>query len=182
MSCLTDIIRERRSIRKYAPRPVPTEIIREVLEAARWAPSAHNAQPWRFIVLIDEPSKRELAEAMANAWITDMIKEGVLPEAREKMAETSVERFTRAPVLIVACVTMKDMIKYADESRQKSERDLAVQSLGAAVQNMLLVAHSKKSGYMLVLCTRLLQRSGKARLEDSGRGRAAGANHSWISS
>jgi coenzyme F420-0:L-glutamate ligase/coenzyme F420-1:gamma-L-glutamate ligase len=146
MSCLTDMIRERRSIRKYAPRPVPTETLREVLEAAQWAPSAHNAQPWRFIVLIDEPSKKELANAMANAWITDMIKEGILPEAREKMAETSVERFTRAPVLIVACLTMKDMIKYADESRQKSERDLAVQSLGAAVQNILLVAHSKSLG------------------------------------
>src|SRR3989304_9520161 len=110
MSCITDMIKERRSIRKYAPRPVPIETIREVLEAAGWAPSAHNAQPWRFIVLIDEPSKKELANAMANAWITDMIKEGILPEAREEVTKTSIERFTRAPVLIVACLTMKDMI------------------------------------------------------------------------
>jgi len=146
MSCITDVIRERRSIRKYAPRPVPTETLREVLEAAQWAPSAHNAQPWRFIVLIDEPSKKELANAMANAWITDMIKEGILPEAREEVTKTSIERFTRAPVLIAACLTMKDMINYEEKSRQNSERDLAVQSLGAAVQNMLLAAHSKKLG------------------------------------
>ena len=140
------MIKERRSIRKYAPRPVPIETIREVLEAAGWAPSAHNAQPWRFIVLIDEPSKKELAEAMANAWIMDLIKEGILPEALEEVTKTSIERFTRAPVLIVACLTMKDMIKYADELQQNSERDLAVQSLGAAVQNMLLAAHSKNLG------------------------------------
>ena len=140
------MIKERRSIRKYAPRPVPIETIREVLEAAGWAPSAHNAQPWRFIVLIDEPSKKELAEAMANAWIMDLIKEGILPEAREEVTKTSIERFTAAPVLIVACLTMKDMINYEDKSQQKNERDLAVQSLGAAVQNMLLAAHSKNLG------------------------------------
>jgi F420 biosynthesis protein FbiB-like protein len=146
MGHIIDAIKERRSIRKYSSRPVSTEILSEILQAAGWAPSAHNAQPWRFIVLIDEPSKKELANAMANAWITDMIKEGILPEAREEVTKTSIERFTRAPVLIAACLTMKDMINYEEKSRQNSERDLAVQSLGAAVQNMLLVAHSNNLG------------------------------------
>ena len=41
-------------------------LIEEVLVAAGWAPSAHNAQPWRFIVLADASVKRELAEAMAE--------------------------------------------------------------------------------------------------------------------
>jgi F420 biosynthesis protein FbiB-like protein len=83
---------------------------------------------------------------MANAWIADMTEDGTASETRENTSKASVERFTRAPVLIVACVTMKDMIKYADEPRQRCERDLAVQSLGAAIQNMLLVAHSKNLG------------------------------------
>jgi len=56
---------------------VSQEILREILEAARWAPSAHNVQPWRCIVLTDPIVKRELAEAIANAWATDMIKDGV---------------------------------------------------------------------------------------------------------
>ena len=146
MGHIIDAIKERRSIRKYSPRPVSTEILSEILEAARWAPSAHNAQPWRFIVLIDTSLKQELSEAMANAWTADMTEDGTPSETRENTSKASVERFTRAPVLIVACLTMKDMIKYADESRQKSERDLAVQSLGAAIQNMLLVAHSKNLG------------------------------------
>jgi coenzyme F420-0:L-glutamate ligase/coenzyme F420-1:gamma-L-glutamate ligase len=146
MSCVTDAIKKRRSIRKYFSRPVSTEILSEILEAASWAPSAHNAQPWRFIVLIDEALKRDLAEAMANAWMADMIKDGTFMQVREQSRRASVERFTRAPVLVVACLTMNDMIQYADELRQKCEHDLAVQSLGAAIQNMLLVAYSKNLG------------------------------------
>jgi coenzyme F420-0:L-glutamate ligase/coenzyme F420-1:gamma-L-glutamate ligase len=146
MSRVTDTIETRRSIRKYSSRRVPTEALSEILEAARWAPSAHNAQPWRFIVLIDDSLKRDLAEAMANAWMADMIRDGTPMEVRKKLRETSVERFARAPVLVVACLTMKDMIRYTDESRQKCEHDLAVQSLGAAIQNMLLAAHSKNLG------------------------------------
>jgi F420 biosynthesis protein FbiB-like protein len=146
MSLVTDAIKTRRSIRKYSSRRVSTEILSEILEAARWAPSAHNSQPWRFIVLIDESLKRDLAEAMANAWTVDMIRDGTSMEVREKMIDASVERFAHAPVLVVACLTMKDMIRYKDESRQKCEHDLAVQSLGAAIQNMLLATHSKNLG------------------------------------
>jgi len=141
-----DLIKKRRSIRKYSARKVESNILREVLEAARWAPSAHNAQPWRFIVLIDKALKQDFAEAMANVWTADMIKDGTPMQVREETRRASVKRFTRAPVLVVACLTINDMIKYADESRQKCERDLAVQSLGAAVQNMLLVAHAKGLG------------------------------------
>ncbi len=59
------------------------KLIKEFLEAAGWAPSAHNAQPWRFIVLADESVKRELAEAMAESWAADMAKDGLKIEARK---------------------------------------------------------------------------------------------------
>jgi coenzyme F420-0:L-glutamate ligase/coenzyme F420-1:gamma-L-glutamate ligase len=146
MGYAMDLIKRRRSIRKFSPRQIDVAVVREVLEAAQWAPSAHNAQPWRFIILIDASLKRDLAEAMAAAWQADMTKDGLAVEVRENTAQDSVERFARAPVLVVACLTMKDMDKYADELRQRCERDLAVQSLGAAVQNMLLVAHAKGLG------------------------------------
>jgi coenzyme F420-0:L-glutamate ligase/coenzyme F420-1:gamma-L-glutamate ligase len=114
------------------------------LEAAGWAPSAHNAQPWRFLVLTDESVKQALAEAMADAWTADMAKDGVTIETQKRKA--SIERFTHAPALIVACLTMEDMKVYPDEKRQRSERDLAMQSLGAAIQNMLLTAHTEGLG------------------------------------
>ena len=60
---LMDVLRTRRSIRKYKPDPVPQEDIEYVLEAARLAPSWANRQCWKFVVITDEPIKRELAKA-----------------------------------------------------------------------------------------------------------------------
>lgn len=144
MSHVLDAIKERRSIRKYLARPVQQGAIEEVLVAAGWAPSAHNAQPWRFIVLVDASVKRELAEAMAKSWAADMAKNGLKIEA--EMRKVRVERFATAPVLILACLTMDGMRKFTDERRQNSERDLAMQSLGVALQNLLLAAHAKGLG------------------------------------
>jgi coenzyme F420-0:L-glutamate ligase/coenzyme F420-1:gamma-L-glutamate ligase len=144
MAHVMDLIKERRSIRRYSSRKVSFDVLRQVLEAAGWAPSAHNAQPWRFIVLTEESAKQALAEAMADAWTADMAKDGVAVEAQKRAA--SIERFTHAPVLVLACLTMEDMKVYPDERRQRSERDLAMQSLGAAIQNMLLAAHAEDLG------------------------------------
>jgi len=140
MSHLLDELKARRSVRKYQARPLPQELIREVLLAAGWAPSAHNAQPWRFIVLVDPKVKRRLAVAMAEAWRADMVEDGISIE--QKTFNLRTERFATAPTLVVACLSMTDMAKFSDEKRQKCERDLAMQSLAAAVQNMLLAAHS----------------------------------------
>src|ERR1700690_1604857 len=116
MQDLFSIIRDRRSIRKYQNKPVPQDLIEEVLVAAGWAPSAHNAQPWRLIILIEDKAKKELAEAMAEAWAADMIKDGVKIE--EKVRKIKVERFASAPVLILACSTMDGMNKQPDAERQ----------------------------------------------------------------
>ena len=146
MSHMTDAIKNRRSIRKYLQRPVPQEVLWEILEAATSAPSAHNAQPWRFIVLIDKPAKRNLAEAMATAWQQDLKKDGTPKPTCTASAQASIEQFTSAPVLVVACLTLKDMTPYPDVERQQCEHDLAVQSLSAAIQNILLTAYAKQLG------------------------------------
>ena len=141
---LSDAIKTRRSIRKYLPTPVPQAAVEEVLEAAGLAPSAHNAQPWRFIVLADDSVKRKLADVMAEEWAADLAKDGTTVETEKRREKT--ERFANAPVLILACLTMEGMQNFADERRQKCERDLAMQSLGAAIQNLLLTAHAKGLG------------------------------------
>jgi coenzyme F420-0:L-glutamate ligase/coenzyme F420-1:gamma-L-glutamate ligase len=144
MQELFSTIRDRRSIRKYHNKPVPQSFIEDVLVAAGWAPSAHNAQPWRFIVLTEDASKKELAKAMADSWAADMTKDGV--EIEEELRKIRVERFATAPVVILACSTMKDMNKQPDAERQSVERDLAMQSLGAAIQNLLLMAQAEGLG------------------------------------
>ena len=57
-----EIVDLRRSVRDFNPTPVSEEDLRMILEAARWAPSGENAQPWRFIVVRDEKNKEFLAE------------------------------------------------------------------------------------------------------------------------
>ena len=61
-----EVIKSRRSVRKYRPDPIPEELLKEVLSAARMAPSANNAQPWKFIVVRDEELKRKLVQACAG--------------------------------------------------------------------------------------------------------------------
>lgn len=80
---LLDIIRNRRSVKEYLPREISKDIIIQILEAARWAPSAHNAQPWRFIIVVERVLKRRLAEAMAEKWIRDMVRDNIPSETRE---------------------------------------------------------------------------------------------------
>jgi coenzyme F420-0:L-glutamate ligase/coenzyme F420-1:gamma-L-glutamate ligase len=146
MSNVIENIKQRRSIRKYSSTRVPRKIVNEILEAAQYAPSAHNAQPCRFIILTQKNSKKNLATAMAKARTEDLIRDNVPLKLVKKTNKTSVQRFTNAPVLVIACITMADMTKYPDEQRQKNERDLAIQSLGAAIENILLAAHSKGLG------------------------------------
>jgi len=137
---LSDIIKKRRSVRKYLPQIVPRKAVFEVLVAAGWAPSAHNSQPWRFIILENPSVKRELAGAMADVWVADAEKDGAKVDA--KMRQERVDRFINAPALILACSTLDGLRKFPDQKRQMFERDLAQQSLGAALQNLLLTAHA----------------------------------------
>lgn len=64
------IIRTRRSRRSYKPDPIPEDALRDMLEAARLAPSPGNCQSWFFGVITDEQTRRQLAEAAGNQmWI-----------------------------------------------------------------------------------------------------------------
>jgi len=143
---LLSVFRNRRSVKEYSPREVSNEVIFRILEASRWAPSAHNAQPWRFIAIRDFATKQRLSRAMANRWNKDMSKNGVSKNQRESLLRASVERFEKAPIIIIACLTMENMDEYPDEQRKKIEYVMAVQSVAAAIQNMLLTAHGEGLG------------------------------------
>ena len=59
MKTLLDLAKARRSVRRYRPDPVPNELVEQVLEAARWAPSGMNMQPWEFVIVTDEELRRQ---------------------------------------------------------------------------------------------------------------------------
>jgi nitroreductase len=62
-----DAIRNRRSIRQYLARPVPRELLQQILTAAMYAPSACNQQPWQFVVIDDRELLREIPEINSYA-------------------------------------------------------------------------------------------------------------------
>ena len=131
-------IRGRRSVRAFDPRPVPRPAVEAAIAAAGWAPSPHGRQPWRFAVVERAERRAALAEAMAATWRAQLDLDGQDAATVEHRLTRSRERLTTAPLLIVVCLYLDDLDVYPDPDRQEAERTMAIQSLGAAVQNLLL--------------------------------------------
>jgi len=141
-----ELVASRRSIRRYEPQPVPSETLARLLEAARWAPSAHNRQPWRFALLESARSKERLARAMGERLTADRSADGDAAEAVAADVARSRARITGAPLVIVVSLDMTDMDSYPDERRRRAEYLMAVQSTAMATQNLLLAAHAEGLG------------------------------------
>jgi len=135
------LIRGRRSIRRYQARPVPRELLERLLEAAIWAPSAHNRQPWRFCVVTNSAMKHALSIRLGERWRNDLAADGVDAAHIEQRIAISHVRLTTAGALIVVALTMEEMDIYADAARARAEWTMAVQSTALACQNLLLAAH-----------------------------------------
>jgi F420 biosynthesis protein FbiB-like protein len=137
---LAQIITGRRSVRRFQERPVAREHILAVLEAARWAPSPHGRQPWRFAVVTRPERKQVLAAAMGAEWRHQLALDGQDNALIERRLAISRQRITGAPAIIVPCLYTADLDVYPDPLRQAAETTMAIQSLGCAIQNMLLAA------------------------------------------
>ena len=146
LSSIIKVFKNRRSVREYLSNNVSYNIILKVLEASIWAPSAHNAQPWRFIVISDLKIKQRLAETMAHEWDKDLIESGFSEEERKQLIRASIAKFTQPPIILLVCLTMDDMDIYPDEKRRKAEYLMAVHSVAASIQNILLAAYFEGLG------------------------------------
>jgi coenzyme F420-0:L-glutamate ligase/coenzyme F420-1:gamma-L-glutamate ligase len=147
---LAAVVRGRRSVRAFSPAPVPRDAIEEAIAAAGWAPSPHGRQPWRFAVVESSDRRLALADAMAATWRDQLNLDGQPAEVAQHRLERSRERLITAPVLVVPCLYLADLDVYPDAARQEAERTMAIQSLGAAVQNFLLTVYAAglDSGWM----------------------------------
>ena len=95
---LLDLIKKRRSIRRFRSEPVPKEIVRQVLDVGRYVPSAGNAQPWEFLVVEDEKMKKDITMSI--------VRDGArsLENDPSMYIEVAVQPYLHtAPVLILVC-------------------------------------------------------------------------------
>lgn len=113
---LFEAIKQRRSIRAYTRENVSEEEVEKLIDAARWAPSAGNIQPWEFVIIRDAEVKRKLAMAALN--------------------QTFIEE---APVVIVVCA---DEAQSSQGYGSRGTTLYCLQDTAAATQNILLAAHA----------------------------------------
>ncbi|MCU0522219.1 MAG: nitroreductase family protein [Anaerolineae bacterium] len=140
-----DAIAQRRSIRRYKEQPVSEEDIRAVLHAATLAPSGKNRQPWRFVVVHGEARRAEMVAVMRQG-IAKLEAQGVDPGSSKRSAGI----MARAPVTVFV---FNQDATYADLNRSYSDRlfdIVAIQSIGAAIQNMLLAATDRGLGTLWI--------------------------------
>lgn len=143
---LHHFLRSRRSVRRFRPQPIPDEVIQNILSSAIYAPSAHNRQPWRFVVLKDAARKEQLADAMIQDFVRDLRRDGVAEEKIEAQILRSRDRLLSAPLVILLCLDMSEMDSYPDEKRRQAERTMAIQSVAAAGLQLLLAAQAEGLG------------------------------------
>jgi coenzyme F420-0:L-glutamate ligase/coenzyme F420-1:gamma-L-glutamate ligase len=139
------LMKERRSVRRYTEDEVTLDEIRHLITNGTYAPSAHNSQPWRFVVILRSPLREELVRVMSEAFRRDLTKDGKNPDEIERRVEESKRRMMNASHILLACLSMKDMWRYGD-TRDEFEYTMAVQSVAASIQNILLAAHASNIG------------------------------------
>src|SRR4051794_33234568 len=96
-----DLICSRRSIRRYTTERVHPSVVVQLMRAAGWAPSAHNRQPWRFVLIEGDSLKHRLADGMGRKLREDRLADGDDPLVVARDVDRSYARLTGAPLLVV---------------------------------------------------------------------------------
>jgi coenzyme F420-0:L-glutamate ligase/coenzyme F420-1:gamma-L-glutamate ligase len=140
------LLRSRRSIRLFKKEPISSEILQRILETALCAPSAHNLQPWRLVILISPKAKLHLAEAIACKFRQDMVTDGVPELAIEARVRRTIRRALEAPIIIILCRDKTQVRPQPDPFRKQAEGLMGIQSVAMAGLQLLLAAHAEGLG------------------------------------
>jgi nitroreductase/ketosteroid isomerase-like protein len=132
--CLLKTMKERRTVRKYKPTLVPDGHLKRILDAARFAPTAGNVQPWRFVVIQDRARLDALAERLRTSWEEKIAASETLDEEKKKSytegGKEAIADAMTAPVYVMVLVDTTVYPKYA------------VWDGCLAVENLMLAARS----------------------------------------
>lgn len=133
---LYQAIRERRSIRKYKPDPVPEAVVLRVLDAANWAPSGVNLQQWKFYVVASQ-KRDQIAASYGRMTEQNYPPAGKRTEQQEIFLQWA-KTYGGAPLIIVATMPREEL--------QPRRHKMHLESVAAAFQNLLLAAYAEGLG------------------------------------
>lgn len=139
-----ELVKKRRSTRSYKPDPIPDEYVEKIIEAARWAPSGANSQPWEFIVV----KKKDLRESIVKfskeqGEITYKVEQTRAPDHRfpvYRKPPPGTPGFAAAPVFIIACGDPRTKEAYPLKSKLDRGQSNFYSSLASAFLCMHLAA------------------------------------------
>lgn len=131
-----DVIRDRRSIRKYTDQPVSDELLEKIIEAGLWAPSNKNRQPWHFVVLRSPEAIERYQE--------------IVHKTRQQFREELEERFPNRTFVVEESLSFMEtlggaktvVLAFLDKEYGEDDQFASAQSTSAAVTNMTLAAWS----------------------------------------
>lgn len=151
---LLTVIKQRRSIRQYKTDPVPIEDVMKVLEAARWAPSGNNTQPWEFVVVRDKDKLRQVTEILIE-------QNQRLREKSLNFPDANKDYLWKVSTLVIVCADPRFKHAYprSDASEQlatmyrENRERIYMQTITAAICNILLAATSLGLGTVWITGT-----------------------------
>ena len=137
---VTDAIKHRRSIRKFIDKPVEKQLIDEIVLAGRYAPSAKNDQPWRFIVITNKEKIASLSKEVKTQILSILKKRIILQLFYKQLRKKETIGF-----LYAAAMAPKDMIFYHAPALifiLTKDKQFYDESCACCAQNMMLAAHT----------------------------------------
>ncbi|MBN1353647.1 MAG: nitroreductase family protein [Candidatus Omnitrophica bacterium] len=161
---LLDLIKARRTIRKYTGKKVPQDIIEKIIDAGRWAPSAHNLQPWKFVIIENKDKIDKIADLLNKK--ADSLFSGFNIVMRD------VAKNLKNPGVLMAVYNNKTISKKFSrfgDIYEEAANIYEIQSVSNAIENMLLYSHNLNLGMawygMALFCeieiSELLKQDGK---------------------
>lgn len=146
-----EAIYNRKSIRKYKNNPVPIDIIEQIIDAGRNAPSGKNKQPWRYIVF-GEGQKEEMLSVMDLGIQRELNEKALLPKDKNGLPDAiyTLKIMKEAPIVILVldteCTTPFENIT----AEYRVTEIVNTLSIGASIQNMLLQAQDLGLGTLWI--------------------------------